>query len=76
MSDTKLPGRLVIMALVLLLVSLATLLGIVVAMRFNSLWALLLAPFALPVLAMGVAVLVRLSRGRPTPETTVDGPAS
>lgn len=62
MSDTKLPGRLVVVAIASLFVSLATLLGLVAAVRLNSLWALLLMPLVLPALAILIAILFRFSR--------------
>jgi len=75
MSDTKVPGGLVVIAVASLFVSLAMLLGLVAAMRLNSLWALLLAPLALPALAVLIAILVRFSRrGRNTPAPIDDAP--
>ncbi len=76
MSDTKLPGRLVVVAIASLFVSLATLLGLVAAMRLGSLWTLLLVPLVLPALAILVAILFRFSqRGKNAP-APVDDPAS
>jgi hypothetical protein len=72
MSDRKLPGRLVVVAVASLFVSLGTLLGLVAALRLNSLWALLLAPLALPALVILAAVLVRFSRRGQSASAPVD----
>jgi hypothetical protein len=58
--NVRFPGYIVIAAFLLLLASLVTLLGLISILRLDSLWALLLAPIALLVLAIFVGVVVRL----------------
>ena len=59
MIDNRLPGKLVVLAIAALIVGLLSVLGLVLALRFGTIWGVLLLPLAIPAALIVCAVVAR-----------------